>query len=139
MSNRPLGIGDFLIELKEATFKGDVPGHEFHGNQYDAGGGSSGGGSESSGASDSGSSGDVSFSKVRNYGGHKEMTADKGDYISTGRRVHIIEGNKNSYMLRTRKYSSSGGSDWTTHKTGLPIKEAKSEAVKLLNDDSVWK
>lgn len=57
MNNRPLGIGDFLIELKEATFKGDVPGHEFHGNQYSDGGGSSGG-SESSGNSGSSGSGE---------------------------------------------------------------------------------
>lgn len=37
--NRPLGIGDFLIELKEASFKGDTPGHPFRGNQYDGGAG----------------------------------------------------------------------------------------------------
>lgn len=41
MSRLPFGIGDFVMQLKEATFKGDIPGHEFHGNQYDAGGGSS--------------------------------------------------------------------------------------------------
>lgn len=52
MNNRPMGIGDFLIELKEAqtTVKGDVPGHEFHGNQYSDGGGSSGGESSSGGS-----------------------------------------------------------------------------------------
>lgn len=51
MNRLPFGIGDFLIELKEAqtTVKGDTPGHEFHGNQYSDGGGSSGG--ESSGGS----------------------------------------------------------------------------------------
>ena len=99
--------------------------------------GDGGGGSDSGGDSD-GSSSAVSFSKMRKYSGHNEMTADRGDYISTGRRVHIVEGSKNQYMLRTNKYSSGGGSNWTTHKTGLPLKDAKNEATKLLNDDSIW-
>lgn len=38
----PFGIGDFLIELKEATFKGDSPGHPFRGNQFEGGSGAGG-------------------------------------------------------------------------------------------------
>lgn len=58
MSN---GIGDFITSTKEirrlaaqvmAELKGDVPGHEFHGNQYSDGGGSSGGESKSMSGSD---------------------------------------------------------------------------------------
>lgn len=37
--NRPFGIGDFLLELKEASFKGDTPGHPFRGNQFSGGSG----------------------------------------------------------------------------------------------------
>lgn len=128
MNRLPFGIGDFV-----ASFKGDTPGHPFRGNQFEGGSG------DGQNENDTETPREVSFSKMASYGGHKEMTADKGDYISTGKRVHIVEGGKNSYMLRTRKYSSSGGSDWTTHKTGLPLKEAKNEATKLLNDDSIWK
>lgn len=52
------GIGDFISSTKEikrlaaqvmAELKGDLPGHEFHGNQYADGGGSSGGDGSDSG------------------------------------------------------------------------------------------
>lgn len=61
MSN---GIGDFVTSIKEARrlmaqvvaeLKGDVPGHEFHGNQYSDGGGSGSSESESSGGESSSS------------------------------------------------------------------------------------
>lgn len=37
MNRLPFGIGDFVTQLKEATFKGDFEGHPFRGNQYDGG------------------------------------------------------------------------------------------------------
>lgn len=80
MSN---GIGDFISSKKEvkrlaaqviAELKGDVPGHEFHGNQYSDGGGSSGGDSGKNTVSVSGST------VTLNHGGkgHIKMT-DQGD------------------------------------------------------------
>lgn len=78
------GIGDFVTSIKESRrlvaqvvieLKGDVPGHEFHGNQYSEGGGA-GGGESSSGSSSGGVSGET-------YTSGKSVPKKVKDEVST--------------------------------------------------------
>lgn len=85
------GIGDFVTSLKEyrrlvsqvvAELKGDVPGHEFHGNQWTGGGGGSGGDNGSSGAESGGSQ-----SGAGGYG-NAQYSIDVGAAEYGGKIIH---------------------------------------------------
>lgn len=88
----------FIPSLKEAaTVKGDVPGHEFHGNQYSEGGGSGGGESESGGSGGTSSSGESSSSGSGNITSNTDKWR-KGEY-SPNSWSEVEAGKGDKFML----------------------------------------
>jgi hypothetical protein len=86
------------------TYKGDVPGHEFHGNQYTEGGGSGGdGGSESSDGDGGGASANADIPSTHQVKRNYRWREDAQDAIRDQFRSIAMGRAKNPDRIKIKK------------------------------------